>query len=469
MSRNGKFHALFATSSIPEAIQYYKKFRSLKPELRISALFDPNDDNKGGWIYKEDALKEILEDYNKRYNQSFGFGSYDRYKKDIARRLAHKKPYIAIENTPENTIDILIVVDQMLTGFDSKWINTLYLDKVLKYENVVQAFSRTNRLFGPEKPHGIIRYYRKPHTMEQLIDVAFKLYSGDKPLGIYVDNLEKNLNNLNAIFDHIYEIFKSSKIENFERLPDELSSRAKFASLFKAFNNYLEAALIQGFTWKKLDYVFSGRYLLLNLDETTYLILALRYKELFIPGEGPNHEIPYEIQGYLTEINTSAIDADYMNSRFVKYIKELQSGSLSQEQSLIELHKTFATLSQEDQKYANIFLHDVQRGDIKVEANKTLREYITEYRTKAKDDQIHRFAQAIGADESLLRELLIKNVVNHNINEYGQFDKLKSTIKREIAKEYLEKRENASVPNRMIMILVDDLLRRFIQEGGFEI
>ena len=106
-------------------------------------------------------------------------------KKDISLRLAHKKPYNRIKQ--EDQIDLLIVVDQMLTGFDSKWLNTLYLDKILKYENIIQAFSRTNRLFGEEKPFGIIKYYRKPHTMEQNIRRAVKLYSGDKPIGFFVE------------------------------------------------------------------------------------------------------------------------------------------------------------------------------------------------------------------------------------------------------------------------------------------
>ena len=77
-------------------------------------------------------------------------------------RLAHKEVYRTVEKTPDKQLDLLIVVDQMLTGFDSKWINTLYLDKMLVYENIIQAFSRTNRLFGPEKPFGLIRYYRRP-------------------------------------------------------------------------------------------------------------------------------------------------------------------------------------------------------------------------------------------------------------------------------------------------------------------
>ena len=74
--------------------------------------------------------------------------TYAAFKKDISYRLAHKEQYKSIERTPDQQIDLLIVVDQMLTGFDSKWINTLYLDKVLVYEKLIQAFSRTNRLYG---------------------------------------------------------------------------------------------------------------------------------------------------------------------------------------------------------------------------------------------------------------------------------------------------------------------------------
>lgn len=189
LSRGNKFHALFATSSINEAIQYYRLLKNKKPDLKITALFDPNIDNNEGFAFKEEGLVEIIEDYNNRYNQNFNLASHSKLKKDIANRLAHKEQYKLIERTPELQLDLLIVVSQMLTGFDSKWLNTLYLDKLLKYEDIIQAFSRTNHLFGHEKPFGTIRYYRKPHTMQRNIDAAIKLYSGDKPLGLFVDNL----------------------------------------------------------------------------------------------------------------------------------------------------------------------------------------------------------------------------------------------------------------------------------------
>lgn len=119
LSHNGKFHAIFATSSIPEAIDYYRLIKDSMPELKTTCLFDPNIDNNGGMIYKEDGLIEILEDYNKHYSQDFTIPTHAKFKKDLSLRLAHKEQYKRIERIPELQLDLLIVVDQMLTGFDS--------------------------------------------------------------------------------------------------------------------------------------------------------------------------------------------------------------------------------------------------------------------------------------------------------------------------------------------------------------
>ena len=240
LSEDGKFHAIFATSSIADAIDYFHRFRIVKPDLKITALFDPHIDNEGNTEYKEEGLVEIIAAYNEQFDQDFKLATHAKFKKDIADRLAHKKSYARIANTPEEQLDILIVVDQMLTGFDSKWVNTLYLDKVLEYENIIQAFSRTNRLFNhDEKPHGTIRYYRKPHTMERNIERAIKLYSGDRVRGLFVEKLPFNLRAMNQTFDEIAQLFQTAGVENFEKLPEDLSERGRFASLFKEFNLYL--------------------------------------------------------------------------------------------------------------------------------------------------------------------------------------------------------------------------------------
>jgi len=479
LSHGGKFHSIFATSSIAEAIIYYKLLKGNKPDLKIAALFDQSIDNNGSSAFKEDALVEMLTDYNALYGQDFTIPTYAKYKKDVALRLAHKKPYLGIDNEPQKQLDLLIVVDQMLTGFDSKWVNTLYMDKLLKFEGIIQAFSRTNRLFGPEKPFGTIRYYRKPHTMEKNIESAFKLYSGDKPLGLFAEKLERNLEKMNAIYQDIKELFDAAGVENFEKLPHEKEEKAQFAKLFKIFNDYLEAAKIQGFKWNKLDYEFkqddgTKNVVRLLLDENTYLILALRYKELFNgeSGGGAMGDIPYDIDSYLTEINTGKIDVDYMNSRFDKYLKLLQSDETTEDvkgKALAELHKTFAMLTQEEQKYANIFLHDVQRGDVIVEHGKTLRDFITQYQEYAKNDQIRKFANAIGVKESKLRDFMNLHVIENNINEFGRFDKLKASVDRSIAKAYFDKVEDTDIPLRKVQMKVDDALRRFVLLGGFDL
>lgn len=475
LSHNSKFHAIFATSSIPEAINYYRMIKEMKPELKVAALFDPNIDNGGGIAFKEAGLVEIIEDYNKRYGQDFTIPTFAKMKKDIAARLAHKKPYERIANEPEKQIDLLIVVDQMLTGFDSKWINTLYMDKVLLYENIIQAFSRTNRLFGPDKPFGTIRYYRKPHTMERNINAAVKLYSGDKPLGLFVQHLAENLKMMNELYEDISELFSNAGIENFEKLPSDISVCRKFAKDFKELNSYLEAAKIQGFKWEVTSYTDdnTGENIEMAFDEKTYLVLVLRYKELSGGGGGgTGDDVPYDLAGYITEIDTGLIDADYMNSRFEKYLKLLNLEGASAEaveQAETELHKTFATLSQEEQKYANIFLHDIQRGDVAITEGKTLRDYITEYLSKAKNDQIHRVAVALGVDEVKLRTIMSLRLNSTNINEFGRYDELKKTVNKAKAKEYFEKIEGTKIIPPKVNVKVDNLLREFILGGGFEI
>jgi type I restriction enzyme R subunit len=479
LSHNGKFHGIFATSRISDAIDYYRLIKKAKPELKITALFDPNIDNNGGVLFKADGLVEIIEDYNKCYEQDFTLANHGKMKKDIASRLAHKEPYTRIERTPEKQIDVLIVVDQMLTGFDSKWVNTLYMDKLLKYENIIQAFSRTNRLFGPEKPFGTIRYYRLPHTMEENINKAVKLYSGDKPIGLFVQQLEYNLKKMNGIYEEIHELFSRANILNFEKSPTDSSECGKFAKLFKALNTYLEAAKIQGFKWGQSVYEFSNgkgkpkTVTEMTFDENTYLILALRYKELFGGGEsGVSEDVPFEIDGYLTEIDTGVIDAEFMNSRFDKYLKMLNQDGIDKDQiqqTLDDLHKSFATLTQEEQKYANIFLHDVQSGNATMASGKTFRDYVTEYQSKAKNDQIHTLSFFLGLDETKLRNMMNSGITESNINEFGRFDDLKNTVDKNEAKMYFEKLEGAKIPLFKINVRVHKLLKKFVISGGMEV
>ncbi|HJI81368.1 MAG TPA: HsdR family type I site-specific deoxyribonuclease [Eggerthellaceae bacterium] len=475
LSRGNKFHAILATSSIPEAISYYRKMKRVAPQLKCTALFDPSIDNAAGSTVKEDALVEIISDYNEAYGKEFTIPTWSNMKKDISARLAHKKPYVAIDSSRSGRIDILIVVDQMLTGFDSKWVNTLYLDKVIDYESIIQAFSRTNRLFGPEKPFGIVRYYRKPHTMKGYIEAAVKLYSGDRPLDLFVQKLPENIELMNARLLEITSLFEGNGVGDLNKLPESREARQKFAKDFIEMSRFLEAARIQGFEWGRDEYRFEQddgtvEIVIPRLNERTYLILTQRYKELFdgprVPG--PN-DVPYELDGHLTEIDTGLIDSDYMNANFVKWLKALNEGDGNIDSASKELHRSFASLSQEEQKLAELILHDVERGDFVPEDGKTFRDYITSYARREKDEQVDKVVAALGVDGSLLRELMALDLNEANLNEFGRFERLKDTVNKVRAKAFFEAAEGTSIPPFRVNVKAVDLLKRFILRGGFDI
>lgn len=470
LSQAGKFHAIFATSSITEAITYYRLLQVRCPTLKITALFDPHisDDDTCGTdpAFKAEGLEEIIKDYNTTYGQRFDMGTHANFKKDLAARLAHKAPYIRVEAEPETRLDLLIVVHQMLTGFDSKWVNTLYCDKLLEYENIIQAFSRTNRLFGPDKPFGTIRYYRKPHTMKRNVEAAVKLYSGDKPIGLFADQLSRNLERLNDSFTEISAIFNAAGVTDFAKLPDDLAARAAFAKQFNRFSAILQAAKIQGFTWDKAVYEFDAELkqtIAVAITQQQYLTLLQRYKELGAGGGGAGESIPFDIDSHITEIDTGKIDADYMNSRFAKYLKELQTGDgSSKEATLAELHKSFTSLSQEEQKFARMFLHDVQRGDVRVDPNRTFRDYLADYKIAAIDREVVAIASALGLDGAKLIALMSTHLTESNLNEYGRFDDLRATVDQDKAKAYFDGLEGASLPIFMVKIKAAKLLSNFL-------
>ena len=484
LSRNNKFDAIFATSSIPEAVRYYRIFRAKYPDFKVTGLFDPTIDNEGGKksLDKEDGLKEMLEDYNRIFGQNFDIGRYAAFKKDVSARLAHKKPYERVK--PEEQLNLLIVVNQMLTGFDSKWINTLYLDKVLVYQNLIQAFSRTNRLFNiNEKPFGTIRYYRMPHTMKRNIEDAVRLYSGDRPQGLFADHLPENVTHMNVTFVDMRDIFINAGIADMDRLPEDIPAKAKFAKLFREFSTYLQAAQIQGFRWDQREYSAkmdpederNNETIKLIPTEEQYEILLQRYKELRTGGGGdgdPDPEVTFPIDPYLTEQNTGVIDNDYMNSRFEKYKKQLTDPNIDPkdlENTLEELHKSFAFLSQEDQKFANLFLHDVQTSDAHLEPGKSFHDYIVEYAKNAKSEQVHRVVKYLGLSEKLLTGMMEAHVTKNKLNEYGRFDALKATVVREKAQEYFTKVDGKKLPPFMVNNRVDKLLTDFILSDGCDI
>ena len=182
---DGEFDALFAVQSVPMLIRYYKIFKSLNPKIRIGAVFtyaanSSQDDeqtgmNTGGFASEStgeaDELQVIMDDYNNMYGTSFTTENFRAYYDDINLRMKKKKADM-------KPLDLCLVVGMFLTGFDSKKLNTLYVDKNMEYHGLLQAFSRTNRVLNEKKRFGKVVCFR---DLKSKVDEAIKLFSNGTP------------------------------------------------------------------------------------------------------------------------------------------------------------------------------------------------------------------------------------------------------------------------------------------------
>ncbi len=202
VTNSRRFNAILATASINNAIDYYQLFKEIQTSrqaddtnfqpLNVACVFSPpadgskdikqiqedlpqeKADNEKEPERKKAALKAIIEDYNQQYRTNHGINEFDLYYQDLQQRLKDQM-YSNADYAQKNKIDLLIVVDMLLTGFDSKYLNTLYVDKNLKHHGLIQAFSRTNRVLNNTKPHGHILDFR---DQQKEVDEAIALFSG---------------------------------------------------------------------------------------------------------------------------------------------------------------------------------------------------------------------------------------------------------------------------------------------------
>lgn len=198
-----RFNAVLATASINDAIEYYELFKDIQAKktkedenyipLNIACVFSPpaegnkdvqqlqedlqqeKEDNKVDPEKKKKALQAIIADYNKQYGSNHTIGEFDVYYQDVQQRIKFQR-FTNADYPHKNKIDLVIVVDMLLTGFDSKYLNTLYVDKNLKFHGLIQAFSRTNRILNDTKPYGNILDFRQQQTE---VDRAIALFSGE--------------------------------------------------------------------------------------------------------------------------------------------------------------------------------------------------------------------------------------------------------------------------------------------------
>ena len=259
-----RFNALLATASINEAIEYYKAFEKLQAErqaadlefvpLKIAAVFSPpaegnpdvrqiqedlpqeKEDNRQDPEGKKTALKAIITDYNQRYGVNHDINNFDGYYKDVQQRIKDQK-FPNRDLPRKEKVDITIVVDMLLTGFDAKFLNTLYVDKNLKHHGLIQAFSRTNRVLNATKPYGHILDFRQQRDS---VDAAIALFSGaqsDRAREIWlVDKAPVVIDKFKKAVDDLGDFMQSQGLEG---RPDQVNNlmgddaRVQFVKRFK--------------------------------------------------------------------------------------------------------------------------------------------------------------------------------------------------------------------------------------------
>lgn len=259
-----KFNAILATANINDAIEYFELFASIQNErtaqepehhkLNVACVFSPpaegnkdvqqiqedlpqeKQDNQQDPEGKKAALDRIVADYNERFGTNHRTSEFDLYYQDVQKRIKDQQ-YPSAELPAGRKIDITIVVDMLLTGFDSKYLNTLYVDKNLRHHGLIQAFSRTNRVLNDSKPYGNILDFRQ---QQKPVEEAIALFSGEKidnPREIWLaDPAPKVIDNLRWATQKLADFMRSQGVAN---APEEVANlkgdaaRAQFINLFK--------------------------------------------------------------------------------------------------------------------------------------------------------------------------------------------------------------------------------------------
>ena len=350
---NRRYNAIFATSRINEAIEYFELFKELQEErkkkdssfkpLNLACVFSPpaegnkdvkqlqedlvqeKIDNEQEPDKKKEALKKIIKDYNDAYRTNHSVNEFDLYYQDVQKRIKDQQ-YSNADYPHENKIDIAIVVDMLLTGFDSKYLNTLYVDKNLKYHGLIQAFSRTNRILNPTKPYGNIIDFR---GHEDEVNDAIKLFSGKEnsekvkeiwlvdPAPIVVEKLEKAVLALEKFMESQGLECKPEKVSN---LKGDIA-RAGFIDKFKEVQR-LKTQLDQYTDIKKEQATKIDELLpedTLRAFRGVYIETAQQLKAQ--QGKDLDHKVP-EIEQLDFEFvlfSSAIVDYDYIMSLISKY------------------------------------------------------------------------------------------------------------------------------------------------------
>ena len=378
-----KFNAVFATASINDAIEYFRLFKESEHPLNVACVFSPpaegnkdvaqlqedlpteREDNKVEPNLKKEALKEIIDNYNKTFNTNHTLNNFDVYYQDVQTRIKNQK-YPNGDLPHAEKIDITIVVDMLLTGFDSKFLNTLYVDKNLKYHGLIQAFSRTNRVLNDTKPYGNILDFR---SLQNEVDEAIALFSGEDistPKEIWlVETAPKTIEKFKEATQKLETFMAAHGLEN---SPQEVAnlkgdeSRAEFINTFKEIQR-LKTQLDQ-YTDLKPEQMEAIEEALpsdeLRAFKSMYLETAKRLQTKRDKNENVGDEVQ-QLDFEFVLFASALIDYDYIMSLVSKYASgEPKKQKMSKEQ-LINLLKSNANLL-DDQEDMIAYINSLEVG-----------------------------------------------------------------------------------------------------------
>lgn len=394
------FNSIFATASINDAIEYFKLFEKVQADkqsvnpnfvpLKIAAVFSPpaegnkdvqqiqeelpqeKADNRQDPEGKKSELKAIISEYNEKYNTNHDINSFDLYYQDVQQRIKdHKFPNGDLPKKGQEKIDVTIVVDMLLTGFDATFLNTLYVDKNFRHHGLIQAFSRTNRVFNTTKPYGHVIDFRQQNDS---VDAAIALFSGVQPeQAREIWLVEKASVVINKFEKAVNDIDKFMLSQGLEFKPDQViklkgdDARFQFIKRFKEVQR-LSTALNQYTDLKEAEYNRIEKSL--PSDEIrafrgAYIETVKRLKEQHMAPEGSDESNNHEFNEFDFELALFAsalIDYDYIMKLIAKYSNQDPQRVQISRENLIGLIQSDAKFYKEREEITE-FVHTLKVGE----------------------------------------------------------------------------------------------------------
>ncbi len=438
VTNDRRYNAILATASINDAIEYYELFKTAQQELvkeegrdfkplNIACVFSPpaegnkdvqqiqeelpqeKEDNKKEPAKKKRALKNMIDEYNRRYGENFDINNFDGYYQDVQQRIKDQE-YTNADYPHKNKIDITIVVDMLLTGFDSKYLNTLYVDKNMKYHGLIQAFSRTNRVLNGTKPYGNILDFR---NQADEVDNAIALFSGENnskrakeiwlvdPAPKVVEKLDKAVN----------ELEKFMELQGLECKPEEVSNlrgnsaRCEFINKFKEvqrlktqLEQYIE---IEEKEAEKIEELLPEDTL--RAFRGVYIDVAQRLKaELGKESEDKDSEVD-QLDFEFVLFSSAIIDYDYIMALISKYTRyEPKKQKMSKDQLISMLSATSNLLDERED-----IIEYIESLPVGVALNEDeIKEGYQKFREQKNDNEINALAEKHGIETEELRTFI---------------------------------------------------------------